>query len=51
MLRKMFSLGALVVRAVTLGESNAWAKPKDPGSAAVVHSNGGWNSDGFSDGR
>jgi hypothetical protein len=51
MLRKMFSLGALVVVAVTFGVGNAWAKPKDPGSPAVVHSNGGWNSDGFSDGR
>ena len=51
MLRKMFSLGALVVVAVTFGVGNAWAKPKDAGSPAVVHSNGGWNSDGFSDGR
>ncbi len=51
MLRKMFSLGALVVVAVTFGVGNAWAKPKDSGSPAVVHSNGGWNSDGFSDGR
>jgi hypothetical protein len=51
MLRKMFSLGALVVVAVTFGVGNAWAKPKAPGSPAVVHSNGGWNSDGFSDGR
>jgi hypothetical protein len=51
MLRKMFSLGALVVVAVTFGVGNAWAKPKSPSSPAVSHSNGGWNSDGFSDGR
>ena len=51
MLRKIFSLGALVVVAVTFGVGNAWAKPKDPSSPAVTHSNGGWNSDGFSDGR
>ncbi|MGZ8697569.1 MAG: hypothetical protein ACXW0R_06780 [Gaiellaceae bacterium] len=51
MLRKMFSLGALVVVAVTFGVGNAWAKPKNPSSPAVAHSNGGWNSDGFSDGR
>jgi hypothetical protein len=51
MLRKMFSLGALVVVAVTFGVGNAWANPKNPGSPAVTHSNGGWNSDGFSDGR
>ena len=30
MLRKMFSLGALVVVAVTFGVGNAWAKPKNP---------------------
>ena len=51
MLRKMFSLGALVVVAVTFGVGNAFAKPWSPSSPAVVHSNGGWNSDGFSDGR
>ena len=51
MLRKMFSLGALVVVAVTFGVGNAWAKPKDPSSPAVTHSHGAWNSDGFSDGR
>jgi hypothetical protein len=51
MLRKMFSLGALVVVAVTFGVGNAWAKPKDPNSPAVTHSNGSWVSDGFSDGR
>jgi hypothetical protein len=51
MLRKMFSLGALVVVAVTFGVGNAWAKPKDPSSPAVTYSHGVWNSDGFSDGR
>jgi hypothetical protein len=51
MLRKMFSLGALVVVAVTFGVGNAWAKPKNPSPPAVHFSNGGSNSDGFSDGR
>jgi hypothetical protein len=51
MLRKMFSLGALVVVAVTFGVGNAWAKPKDPASPAVTHSQGNWAPDGFSDGR
>jgi len=51
MLRKMFSLGALVGVAVTFGVGNAAASPKDPKSPAVTHSNGGWNTDGFSDGR
>jgi hypothetical protein len=50
MLRKMFSLGALVVVAVTFGVGNAWAKPKNH-SPSAVHHNGGSNSDGFSDGR
>jgi hypothetical protein len=50
MLRKMFSLGALVVVAVTFGVANASAAPKNPGSSAVSHSNGHW-TDGFSDGR
>jgi hypothetical protein len=50
MLRKMFSLGALVVVAVTFGVGNAWAKPHSSGPA-VYHSNGGSSSDGFSDGR
>jgi len=48
MLRKMFSLGALVVVAVTFGVGSAAAKPKDtnakPQGAAY-----GW--EGFSDGR
>jgi hypothetical protein len=50
MLRKMFSLGALVVVAVTFGVGNAWAKPKNPGSPAA-HSQSGWGTEGFSDGR
>ena len=51
MLRKMFSLGALVVVAVTFGVGNAAASPRNPKSPAVAHSSGGWNTDGFSDGR
>jgi hypothetical protein len=51
MLRKMFSLGALVVVAVTFGVGNAWAHPKSPSSPAVTVSHGSWNTDGFSDGR
>ena len=50
MLRKMFSLGALVVVAVTFGVGNAWAK-HNPGSSPVSHNSGGSNSTGFSDGR
>jgi hypothetical protein len=50
MLRKMFSLGALVVVAVTFGVGNAWATPKNH-SPSAAHHNGGSNSDGFSDGR
>jgi hypothetical protein len=50
MLRKMFSLGALVVVAVTFGVGNAWAK-HNPGSSPVTHSNGGSGTVGFSDGR
>jgi hypothetical protein len=50
MLRKMFSLGALVVVAVTFGVGNASAQPKNPNSPAVSHSHGAW-VDGFSDGR
>jgi hypothetical protein len=48
MLRKMFSLGALVVVAVTFGVGNAWAKHSPPGAS---HSDGGSGSVGFSDGR
>ena len=47
MLRKMFSLGALVVVAVTFGVSNAAAK-SSPAKQAQSHSFG---SEGFSDGR
>jgi hypothetical protein len=51
MLRKLFSLGALVVVAVTFGVGTASARPKDPSSPAVTHSQGNWVPDGFSDGR
>jgi hypothetical protein len=50
MLRKMFSLGALVVVAVTFGVTSATAAPKKPGSPAVGNSHGKW-TEGFSDGR
>jgi hypothetical protein len=50
MLRKMLSLGALVVVAVSFGVANASAAPNNPGSPAVSHSHGAW-TDGFSDGR
>ena len=50
MLRKMFSLGALVVVAVTFGVANASAAPKSSGSPAATHNHGSW-TDGFSDGR
>jgi hypothetical protein len=49
MLRKMFSLGALVVVAVTFGVGNAWAK--HTGSSPVNHNSGGSGTVGFSDGR
>ncbi len=48
MLRKMFSLGALVVVAVTFGVGNAAAKPAQPPKAA--HGSSAY-TDGFSDGR
>jgi hypothetical protein len=48
MLRKMLSLGALVVVAVTFGVSNAMAKPDKPGKPGNAP---GWVQDGFSDGR
>jgi Spy/CpxP family protein refolding chaperone len=51
MLRKIFSLGALVVVAVTFGVTSATAAPKSSSSPAAKHSQGGWNTDGFSDGR
>jgi hypothetical protein len=50
MLRKMFSLGALVVVAVTFGVGNASAQPKKPASPAATYSHAAW-TDGFSDGR
>jgi hypothetical protein len=51
MLRKMFSLGALVVVAVTFGVGNAWAKPKNSNSLGVAQIFADWNHEGFSDGR
>jgi hypothetical protein len=60
MLRKMFSIGALVVVAVTFGVGNAAAKPGKPGkpgnnAAPAGFSDGRYagfgNTDGFSDGR
>ena len=52
MLRKVFSLGALVMVAVTFGVGNAAAKPKSPSpnSPAATFTHGFWKS-GFSDGR
>ena len=50
MLRKMLSVGALVVVAVTFGVANASAAPKKSDSPAVSYSHGSW-TDGFSDGR
>jgi hypothetical protein len=50
MLRKIFSLGALVVVAVSFGVANASAAPKKSASPAVSNSHGMW-TDGFSDGR
>ena len=49
MLRKMFSLGALVVVAVTFGVGNAAAKPGKPGKPAKADH--GLSTEGFSDGR
>jgi hypothetical protein len=57
MLRKMFTLGALVVVAVTFGVGNAAAKSGKPGNNAAPagFSDGRYagfgNTDGFSDGR
>ena len=50
MLRKIFSLGALVVVAVSFGVANASAATKKPGAAPSTSSHGYW-TDGFSDGR
>jgi hypothetical protein len=49
MLRKIFSLGALVVVAVTFGVGNAAAASKSSDSPAAS-SHGRW-TEGFSDGR
>ena len=51
MLRKMFSLGALVVVAVTFGVGNAWAKPNNPPFKRAVIVSNAFGDDGFSDGR
>jgi hypothetical protein len=48
MLRKLFSLGALVVVAVTFGVGNAAAKSDKPGKPKADH---GLSTEGFSDGR
>jgi hypothetical protein len=50
MLRKIFSLGALVVVAVTFGVAKASAAPKQCGPSSGSTSHGFW-TDGFSDGR
>jgi hypothetical protein len=50
MLRKLLSLGAIVVVAVSFGVSSAAAKSTKPPAGATDHSQGFW-SDGFSDGR
>jgi hypothetical protein len=44
MLRKLLSLGALVVVALAFGAGNAAAQPGPPNGPS-------WKSDGFSDGR
>ena len=49
MLRKMLSLGALVVVAVTFGVGNAAAKPDKPGKPGKPGN--GATPSGFSDGR
>jgi hypothetical protein len=51
MLRKMFSLGALVVVAVTFGVANASAAQHHPGAPGGAGNNHGACTDGFSDGR
>jgi hypothetical protein len=50
MLRKLLSLGAIVVVAVSFGVSSAAAGSTKPPAGATEHSHGFW-SDGFSDGR
>jgi hypothetical protein len=49
MLRKMLSLGALVVVAVTFGVGNAAAKNDGPGKSEKANAN--FSQTGFSDGR
>ena len=49
MLRKMVSIGALVVVAVTFGVGNAAAKPGKP--AKPANHGQSFGTDGFSDGR
>jgi hypothetical protein len=49
MLRKMFSLGALVVVAVTFGVGSAAAKPGKPSKPSA--NSPSFQQDGFSDGR
>jgi hypothetical protein len=61
MLRKLFSLGALVVVALAFGVGNAAAKGGNPPAKPGCHfsqdgfsdgrDSGGSSSDGFSDGR
>ena len=58
MLRKMFSLGALIVVAVTFGVGNAAANPGKPGKPGKAQTQGfsdgrmsSGNSEGMSDGR
>jgi hypothetical protein len=51
MLRKIFSLGALVVVAVTFGVGSASAAPSKKAPSPAAGSHGGHWTDGFSDGR
>ncbi|MFL5969342.1 MAG: hypothetical protein ACJ74L_07090 [Gaiellaceae bacterium] len=52
MLRKIFTLGALVAVAVSFGVGTASANPSKKAPApSAANSHGGWWSDGFSDGR
>jgi hypothetical protein len=51
MLRKLLSLGAVVVVAVTFGVTSAAAKPGPPGKPGGQPSHMPTSQDGFSDGR
>ena len=51
MLRKLFSLGALVVVAVTFGVGSAAAQPGNPGNSGKQGNGASFKQDGFSDGR